>query len=1283
MKNHWNRFAAKTHSTRNTSRRSGVLAKRFTLAAAEELEPRTLLTVDALGTSALYGSADLSLRCMLASNATHINVQATQATSAAPTSTPVATTPSASALAAVSKATSQVTTLEDSSNSGDGLGATSAVTPLAELVSPQDANTIVEFSLVAEDTSGNPISVVSAGQDFKLAAFVQDVRNPENANPGVFSAWLNVAYNPAAVSIDPSATIDHAAFTLSATGDISTAGAIGEIGGGQAVLVSPGTNAKQLLWTVPAHALAAINPETFTTSFDSISGHDTTVFALSEQLSGDQLQFDPLNLAIVPGATPEVTVNNDVSLPEGNTGTTPFVFTVGITNAGTEPVMVNYSTADGTATAANNDYVPTSGTLTFAAGTTQLTQLVTVLVNGNTINEADETFTLNVTSPVNASLGVKVSGTGTIQNDDPAPVLSVNSVSQAEGNSGTTPMVFTVTMSAPSEQEVTVQYATADDTATQADNDYQVTSGTLTFAAGTSQLTQLVTVLVNGDTNVEPNEDFHLVLSSPTIATIDPNAGTGVGTILNDDGPNLSFSAVPALPEGNSGTTDFVFTVSVGSVSPTSDVTVEYATQDGTATTADSDYVPTSGTLTFTAGTTTLTQPVTVVVNGDTKFEADETFSVVLSNATNASVFQSTGTATIQNDDTAPTVGLTSSTTSAPEGNSGQSFMLFTVNLSAVSGLDATVAYQTTDGTATTADSDYVATSGTLTFLAGSTGPQVISVAIIGDTKFENDETFTLNLTSPTNATLGTIPSATGTIQNDDTAPSITLAPVSQNEGNSGTTNFVFTATLSAASGLDTTVAYSTTDGTATTADSDYVATSGTLTIPAGSTSGAITVLVNGNTVNEANETFTLNLASPVNATLTNATATGTIVNDDPLPTVLVSSVSNPEGNSGTTNFVFTVSLSAASGQEIDVAYATADGTATTADNDYIATSGTLTFLAGDTSHTVTVAVIGNTTNEADETFTLNLTPVTLQVNTASATGTIVNDDPVPSLAVEDVQNPEGNVGLTPFVFPVTLNAVSGQTVTVAYATADGTATTAKNDYQATSGVLTFAPGTIAQNVTVQVVGNTILEPDETFLVNFSSPTNASLPTTQATGTIQNDDVTTPSSLSGTAFIDVDNSTTLNNGEQVLANLSVTLTGTTAAGTPVSTQVTTAADGTYTFSNLDPGTYTVSFAQPDGGFSPGTAKVGTEGGTASGNTFTTTIASPGGVTGTNNMFFVLGQDSGHVSQRSFLASSLGAASAAASTTSTATTQVVPNVSSAAVQAATDAALQQEHSWLHL
>ena len=222
--------------------------------------------------------------------------------------------------------------------------------------------------------------------------------------------------------------------------------------------------------------------------------------------------------------------------------------------------------------------------------------------------------------------------------------LSINNVTVGEGNSGTTTAVFTVTLSPARTTTVTVNYATANGTAT-AGSDYVAQAGILTFTAG--QTSKTVAILVNGDTSVEPNETFLVNLSVPVGATIAD--GQGQGTITNDDAgglPAISINNV-TVTEGNSGTTNAVLTVTLSQTS-TSTVTVNYATANGTAT-AGSDYVAQSGTLTFTAGQTSKT--VTVAVNGDTSVEPNETFVVNLSAPVGATIADSQGVGTINNDD--------------------------------------------------------------------------------------------------------------------------------------------------------------------------------------------------------------------------------------------------------------------------------------------------------------------------------------------------------------------------------------------------------------------------------------------------------------------------------------------------------------------------------------------------------------------------------------------------------------------------------------------------------
>ncbi|HEV7377640.1 MAG TPA: Calx-beta domain-containing protein [Pyrinomonadaceae bacterium] len=231
-------------------------------------------------------------------------------------------------------------------------------------------------------------------------------------------------------------------------------------------------------------------------------------------------------------------------------------------------------------------------------------------------------------------------------------------------------------------------------------------------------------------------------------------------------------------------------------------------------------------------------------------------------------------------------------------------------------------------------------------------------------------------------------------------------------------------------------------------------------------------------------------------------------------PTLSINDVAVTEGNAGTTNATFTVTLSAASASAVTVKYDTANGTAT-AGSDYQAATGTLTFAPGDTSKTITVAVNGDTTAEADETFAVNLSnPTNATIADGQGIGTIQNDDQPPptppTISINDVAVTEGNTGTTDAIFTVSLSAVSNSTVTVKYDTADGTATTANSDYQSKSGTLTFAPGESSKTISVAVNGDTSVEPDETFSVNLSAPTNATIADAQGIGTIRNDDVPPP-----------------------------------------------------------------------------------------------------------------------------------------------------------------------------
>ncbi|PPT18861.1 autotransporter outer membrane beta-barrel domain-containing protein [Xanthomonas arboricola] len=349
-----------------------------------------------------------------------------------------------------------------------------------------------------------------------------------------------------------------------------------------------------------------------------------------------------VNITITPNQ-PTLSINN-VSVNEGNAGTTNATFTVSLSQpAGTGGVSFDIATADGTATA-GVDYVASSLTgQTIPAGSSSAT--FTVLVNGDTLSEPNETFFVNVSNVTGASVG-DGQGQGTIVNDDALPALSIDDVSVNEGNSGTTTATFTVSLSAASGQTVSVNYITADGTAT-AGSDYAARSGTLTFAPGVTA--QGVAITVNGDTAVEPNETFSVGLSGASNASI--ARATGTGTIVNDDlvvvvGP----ASLPAATAGSAysqtlsasgGTAPYTFAITAGALP--AGLTLSAAgvlsgtpTASGgfnfTATATDSGGSPTSGAraYTLTVAVATTTFPATSLPAGT----AGQAYSSALNPAT-------------------------------------------------------------------------------------------------------------------------------------------------------------------------------------------------------------------------------------------------------------------------------------------------------------------------------------------------------------------------------------------------------------------------------------------------------------------------------------------------------------------------------------------------------------------------------------------------------------------------------------------------------------------------
>ena len=328
------------------------------------------------------------------------------------------------------------------------------------------------------------------------------------------------------------------------------------------------------------------------------------------------------------------------------------------------------ATGDGTLTTGADDAPDITG-LTLASGeTATLTFTVTADTGTGAITT---TATVSAGTPADTNaVNDTATQTTTV---DPVPTLSIDDVTLAEGTSGTpTTFTFTVTRtgntSGPSSAMFTVS-GTGANPADAADFGGSFPTGTVSFAAG--EMSKPVTINVTGDSTVEPDETFNVVLSSPVGATLADD--TGLGTITNDDQPGLSIADV-TMAESDAGIT-FTFTVTLDAPAPVGGVTFDIATADGTAT-AGSDYTARSlTTQTIPAGQTSYT--FDVAVTGDTDVETDETFTVTVSNVSGATINDGVATGTIVNDDFVPVVTTTGGTVTYTEGD-GPTFPTVTVD---------------------------------------------------------------------------------------------------------------------------------------------------------------------------------------------------------------------------------------------------------------------------------------------------------------------------------------------------------------------------------------------------------------------------------------------------------------------------------------------------------------------------------------------------------------------------------------------------------------------------
>ena len=469
--------------------------------------------------------------------------------------------------------------------------------------------------------------------------------------------------------------------------------------------------------------------------------------------------------------TKEITIEDDDptlmikshSKIEGTGDTNIMQFEVAISSAPLANVTVAYSTSSRSARQ-NIDFTAATGILIFSAHATT-SKSISVTINTDNIDEDDEEFELILSNPTG---GAKIGGTGiavgTIEDDDDAPTLSINSANIVEGHEGEKIITFIASLSHASSREVTFGYTTTGKTATAGEDFIPVFNEKATIPVGSTSLP--INIAVKGDKFNESDETFTIALAIAVNATISTTAGSGTGTIISDDKPAFHVNNASGL-EDLEGKIIFEVTLSPKLDIPAS---VRFATVNGETDSATSgiDFEALDIVLDFKVGERS--KKVVVEINGDELDEDDEEFTVRLTSPSDGADVVGNGIAKGQIIDNDREINMSIADTELVEGNSGETTMEFVVTLDSPSGRDVSVRYNTAELTServATNELDYAPViDGVLVFLPGVT-KKTLSILIVGDDEFELNESFYVILSEATNANI-TRKIGIGTILNDD-----------------------------------------------------------------------------------------------------------------------------------------------------------------------------------------------------------------------------------------------------------------------------------------------------------------------------------------------------------------------------------------------------------------------------------------------------------------------------------------------------------------------------------
>ena len=694
--------------------------------------------------------------------------------------------------------------------------------------------------------------------------------------------------------------------------------------------------------------------------------------------------------------------------------------------------IANTSTAEGDGT----DFTLANGTATITAGNT--TGTLTLAVNNDNLFEDNETVVINISNPTNASIGATETMTITIEDNDNAPTVRFAVGADAAASDATTDQEsVTVTLSAVSGKETTIPYTIGEAstvTSTGIYADHNLTAGNLVIPIGS--LTGNITYNPVADGTYENDEILIIDLGTPTNASLNADASVTTHSITfssSDAAPTVGFSATTSnITETDE---DAITNLEI-SLSTRSEVAMSVFASGavGTAETADFS-VNSAVAITIDASTAlvnNLTANVPVTVIGDLIDEENQTFTVTLSAATDATVSGLTGvhTVTIVDNDAPPVVRMFYNgdtevqVLDIAEGNGSFDFR---VALNGATEKTVTIDYEVDALVSTTKlNQDYsgLPASGTFTLAAG-TNSQDVTVTLISDIVDEPNQTIKVDLVSgtETNATLsGTQNTFTATILDDDQAPYVYFNTSNATQGNEGaassTDQVLLTVTMLDTSEQVVVIPYSLGEGTAT-ANVDFVLTDHsvadgtaiTINPGGGLTETTIQLDITGDNTYETNQTVIVNLDAEnadgdvyrLHPTFSTS-HTYTIINDDAVPVATFSastSTFDEDLDQATvTDNAVEVTLNAISEVDATVDYTASDGTATT--NDYTLLAGTLTIPAGDLTGSFNLSTLVDDIDEENETFTITLSnPSEASIGAQSTTTiTITDNDNPPTIFV-------------------------------------------------------------------------------------------------------------------------------------------------------------------------------------------------------------------------------------------------------------------------------------------